>query len=223
MCGRFALFSTKWVIGEEFEVVELEELIPRYNVAPGQDVAVVMLSDGVRTVENLRWGLVPHWAKDPTMGSRMINARAETLEEKPSFRDAFVNRRCLIVADGFYEWRKAGIRSPVYFSMSDGKPFGMAGLWESWAPPDGDELRTCTIITAEPNEIVRGVHDRMPAIIPRDHRSQWLDPTADNETVRSMLGPYTAGETQSCDVSKLVNDLRNDDEDLIKPVAERLF
>jgi len=223
MCGRFALFSTKWVIGEEFEVIELEELEPRYNVAPGQDVAAVMLSDGTRTVENFRWGLVPHWAKDPRMGSRMINARTETLTEKPAFRDAFASRRCLIVADGFYEWRKVGMKNPVYFSMSDGKPFGLAGLWESWTPPDGRELKTCTIITTSPNDLVKDVHDRMPAIIPREKRSEWLDPETDIDSVHSLLGPYRTEEMQARDVSKLVNDLRNDDPDLIRAVAEKLF
>ncbi len=223
MCGRFALFSTKWVIGEEFEVIELDELEPRYNVAPMQDVAAVVLSDGKRAIETFRWGLVPHWAKDEKLGSRMINARAETLAEKPSFRDAFANRRCLIPADGFYEWRKSGTRNPVFFSMSDGKPFGLAGLWETWNPPSGGELKTCTIITTSPNDMVKGVHDRMPAIIPRKDRSAWLDPDTNVNDLQSLLSPFRAGDMESTDVTKLVNDLRNDDEDLIKPVAEKLF
>ncbi|MCI0497760.1 MAG: SOS response-associated peptidase [Thermoplasmata archaeon] len=243
MCGRFALFSTKWAIGEEFLVEVVGDLEPRYNVAPGTDVLAVMggmdpLSEGPdgpgmdgadgdgrppRHAAMLTWGLVPHWAKDPAVGNRMFNARAEGLAEKPSFREAFAGRRCLVVADGFYEWRRTGTRNPVFISMGDGRPFGMAGLYETWRSGEVT-LDTCTIITTTPNDMMRDIHDRMPAIVAPGDRDAWLDPrNADVDALSGLLGPYPSVVMKAVDVGKRVGSVENEGPDLIRPVASRLF
>jgi putative SOS response-associated peptidase YedK len=176
MCGRFTLASPFVAVTERFHAAAPPDLRPRYNIAPGQEVLCV-IRDGANRIEPLRWGLIPFWAKDPAIGNRLINARAETVAEKPSFRSAFAKRRCLVVADGFFEWRPAGKRKvPVYIFLKSKKPFGFAGLYESWKDPGGREIRTCTIITTEANEIVRPIHDRMPVILPEGVEDRWLDP-----------------------------------------------
>lgn len=218
MCGRFTLVSPYVAVTERFHDSASPALRPRYNIAPGQDVLCV-IRDGANRIEPLRWGLIPFWAKDPAIGNRLINARAETVAEKPSFRSAFAKRRCLVVADGFYEWRPAGKRKvPVYIFLKSKKPFGFAGLYESWKDPGGREIRTCTIITTEANEIVRPIHDRMPVILPEGAEDRWLDPgEGSRERLRALLTPYSAGEMAAFDVNPIVNSAGHDAPDCIAP------
>ena len=218
MCGRFTLVSPAAVVTERFHAAAPAELKPRYNVAPAQEILCV-IRDGPNRLEPLRWGLIPPWAKDPAIGNRLINARAETLAEKPSFREAFIRRRCLVVADGFYEWRAAGKRKvPVYLFLKSKGPFGFAGLYERWKSPGGEEIRTCTIITTEANELVRPLHNRMPVILPEDVEDEWLDPAANRrESLLSLLKPYPAAGMDAYDVTPVVNNTGHDAPDCILP------
>jgi putative SOS response-associated peptidase YedK len=221
MCGRFTLVSPFVAVTEHFHVSATTDLRPRYNIAPGQNVLCV-IRDGGNRLEPLRWGLIPFWAKDPAIGNRLINARAETVAEKPSFRTAFTRRRCLIVADGFYEWRPAGKRKiPVYIFLKSKKPFGFAGLYETWKTPEGKELRTCTIITTDANDLIRPIHDRMPVILPGDVEDRWLDPQeGSRERLLSLLKPYPAGEMAAYEVSPVVNNAAHDAPDCILPASK---
>lgn len=212
MCGRFSLGTDPRQVAAAFGLApELLPDQPRYNVAPTQSVlAVVRDADGLRAGP-LRWGLVPAWAKDPAVGSRMINARSETVDSKPSFRSLFRGRRCWVLADGFYEWKKEpgkGPSQPYYFRMPDGRPFAFAGLWDRWARGD-DELVTCTILTTAPNAVVAPVHDRMPVILPAEVRDRWLDPDTGAMELKALLRPYP-GELEGFPVSRLVNAVAND-------------
>jgi len=211
MCGRFTLVSPFVAVTERFRASVPPDLRPRYNIAPGQDVLCV-IRDEENRIMPLRWGLIPFWAKDPAIGNRLINARAETVAEKPSFRSAFAKRRCLVVADGFYEWRPAGKRKiPVYIFLKSKKPFGFAGLYEAWKTPEGKELRTCTIITTEANDLVRPIHDRMPVILPERFEDRWLDPgEGSREMLLALLTPYPAGEMTAYDVAPVVNNAGHD-------------
>ena len=202
-------------------------LRPRYNVAPSQDVAVVLAAGEGRTLAMLRWGLIPAWAKDQAIGHKLINARSETAAEKPSFRSAFRARRCLIPADGFYEWRREGkTRQPWLFGLRGGAPFAFAGLWERWTVPEdaaltgslaerspGDEVETCTILTTAANETVAPVHGRMPVILPGDTYGPWL------EGKDVALAPYPADDMTAHPVSALVNRPTNDDPRCVEPVS----
>lgn len=175
--------------------------------------------DGNRTLEMMHWGLIPSWSKDPSIGSRMINARAETVSEKPSYRSAFKRRRCLVVADGFYEWKKtADGKQPYYLRLGSGEPFGFAGLWESWSMEGGEKLCSATIITTEPNKVAAEVHNRMPVILPPDLYSAWLEPDNDDrEELLSMLTAYPAEEMKAYPVSRRVNKPANDDRSVLEP------
>ena len=217
MCGRYTLTVPVDRLAGEFDLDGgVGELSPNYNVAPTQSVATVLAENGGRRLEMLRWGLVPSWADDPEIGSRMINARAETAPEKPSFRSAFKRRRCLIPADGFYEWkREEGGKQPFYFHMEDGRPFAFAGLWEEWH----DELRTCAILTTSPNEVAAKIHNRMPVILPREDYDAWLDPEAEKEELVSLLRPYPGDDLETFPVSRFVNSPRNNDERCVEPAA----
>lgn len=216
MCGRYTLKTPAKELAERLGA-EATEISPSYNVAPSQEVAAILREDGVKKLEMLRWGLVPSWAKDPAIGNRMINARSETAHEKPSFRGAFKRRRCLIPADGFYEWRKeAGGKQPFHIRLEDGEPFAFAGLWESWDGGEG-EVRTCAILTTEANGTMRPIHARMPVILPSDLRDAWLDPEAEKHELISMLEPYT-GEMEAYPVSRFVNRPTNNDPRCIEPV-----
>src|SRR6266705_10156 len=176
MCGRFTLSTDIKSVAAKFGVPPTLQASPRYNVAPTQEV-VSILSNGSAHMEWLQWGLIPSWAKDESIGSKMINARAETLAEKPSFKRLLRSRRCLIVADGFYEWKKEqGGKTPMYITLEDGELFAFAGLWDTWKNADGEQIRTCTIITTSPNELMTPIHNRMPAILTPDARDAWLDP-----------------------------------------------
>jgi putative SOS response-associated peptidase YedK len=219
MCGRYTLSTPAGRLAEEFQLDSTVEIPPSYNVAPTQQVAAVLEDEGGRRLEMLRWGLVPSWADDPEIGARMINARSETAPEKPSFRRAFRGRRCLIPADGFYEWkRENGGKQPYYFHMQDGRPFAFAGLWESWEKGDGT-LRTCAILTTRANSVLEGVHDRMPVILPHDAYDAWLDPDADREELGELTIPYPEDDLETYPVSRFVNSPRNNDERCIEPAA----
>lgn len=216
MCGRFTLFTDPELLAERFQAsLPADELRPRYNAAPTQQLPVI-LNDGPPAIQLLQWGLVPFWAKDPAIGSRMINARCETLTEKPAFRAAFKKRRCLVLADGFYEWQKTPDgKQPMRITLAAGEPFAMAGLWENWNAPDGSLLRTFTIITGEPNELVAPIHNRMPAILLPEHEAIWLDNAAEPAIWQDILRPYPAERMTAYPVSRRVNFVGNDDAELV--------
>jgi putative SOS response-associated peptidase YedK len=196
------------------------ELTPRYNIAPTQPVAVVT-SSIERKVEIFQWGLIPSWSKDPSMGSRMINARAETVHEKPAFRAPFARKRCLILADGFYEWKQLEKnKQPYYIQLASGNPFAFAGLWDHWTSPEGDERLTCTIITCEPNELMSQLHNRMPVIFDKTTMWDWLDPEAPPIALKAMLAPYASDAMTAYPVSRAVNRPANDSPECIQPVTE---
>jgi len=208
-------------MAKDFGVEEItEDLAPSFNIAPTHDVAVI-LNDGVLRLDAMRWGLVPSWATDPSIGSRLINARAETLTKRSAFKDALKSRRCLVIADGFFEWQKLnGAKIPLYFYLTEDRPFGFAGLYDIWSPPLGAPLITCTIITTEPNELVRPIHDRMPAILPKGAESLWLDPELNDQTrLMDVLQPYPAAEMDAYTVSSLVNSVKNDSPECIEPAS----
>ena len=179
MCGRFTLTCSGEQITEQFQLSEVPELTPRYNIAPTQLIATVSINSQSknRQLIRMRWGLIPSWAKDKKMGAKLINARVETAAEKPSFRHAIRRRRCLIVADGFYEWQKQkDQKQPYYLHLENHQPFAFAGLWERWKSPENKEIISCTILTAEANAEIRSIHHRQPIIIPKNNYSRWLDP-----------------------------------------------
>jgi putative SOS response-associated peptidase YedK len=244
MCGRFTLRAPASLVAEQFGLLDVPPLDPRYNIAPTQPVAVVRTAGlgavqeplpspvsgeglGVRAASSprelvwLRWGLVPSWAQDPAIGNRLINARAETAAQKPAFRAAMRRRRCLVVADGFYEWQRTGARKQPYFiRMRDDRPFAFAGLWESWEGADHSALETCTILTTDANELMRPIHDRMPVIVSPDDYALWLDPANERpEQLASLLEPYRGDAMIAYPVSTLVNSPAHDDPRCIEPAA----
>ena len=221
MCGRFTLATPGQTIAEAFELQAAPELKPRYNISPTQPVAVIRAVGAGRELAMLHWGLIPSWSKDAAIGSRMINARGETVAEKPSFRTPFRSRRCLILADGFYEWKRDGERKqPYHICMADRRPFAFAGLWDRWAPRDGEPVESCTIVTTAPNELMAPIHDRMPVILPAAAHARWLDPTVrEKERLQELLQPFDASSMRACPVSPRVNNPRNDDRDCIAPLA----
>ncbi len=197
MCGRFALVSESAEISEKFNVEKISyDFKPDWNISPGQHIPAVIHREGQNVLVSFIWGLIPSWAKDPSIGNRLINARAETVHIKPSFKNAFKKRRCLIVADGFYEWKKEGRKKiPLYFHLRSGEPFGMAGLYETWMSPEKTEIATCTIITTDANQLVAPAHDRMPVIVPKDQERTWIsDAIEDRAILSSILKPYPADE-----------------------------
>lgn len=219
MCGRFTLTVDPGQLQEAFPWVEFpEDIARRYNIAPSQPVAVVP-NDGQNRVDFFNWGLIPFWAKDPKIGNRMINARAETIAEKPSFRGSFKYKRCLVLADGFYEWRKEpGTKSktPMYLHMKNKMPFAFAGLWDNWLSDDGSEIRTFTIITTEPNTLIKEIHNRMPVILLRSTYRDWLkEGENEPELLKSFLRPYPSEEMEAYPVSKQVNSPQNDSPECI--------
>jgi putative SOS response-associated peptidase YedK len=209
MCGRFILLTDLSVIVESFRIGEVAcEYRPGNNISPGQQIAAVLRKDDQNRLVDFRWGLIPSWAKDPSIGNKMFNARAETIAEKPSFREAFKRRRCLIVADGFYEWQKIGpIKKPLRFSLKSGEPFGLAGLYDTWISPEQKTVNTCTIITTEPNDLLRPIHDRMPVIVRKELEDFWIDPsTHSSRDLLSILKPYPAVDMDVSDVTTLEYD-----------------
>lgn len=228
MCGRYSITSPTEAIQRVFKIPERPNLPPRYNVAPTQEVPAVRLEtgedrDGGRHLAMLRWGLIPFWADDAGIGSRLINARGESAAEKPAFRAAFKRRRCLIVADGFYEWQKpkqkAGRKQPYRIALQDGAPFGFAGLWERWTDPqDGSPVESCTILTTEANALCRPLHDRMPVILHPDGFDTWLDPAVAAADAKALLQPYPSDAMTAYPVSPKVNNVANDDPEVIAPL-----
>lgn len=219
MCGRYTLRASADTLAEQFGLTsEGETISRRFNVAPMSEVAAVVEEDGSRTLEHLRWGLVPSWADDPGVGARMINARSETAHEKPSFRKAFRERRCLLPADGFYEWlRTEDGKQPYHFRMKDGRPFAFAGLWETWK---GGGLRTCAILTTSANSVVGEIHDRMPVILSPEDYDLWLDEEMrDVEYLTPLMRPFEPQEMEAYPVSRFVNRPTNDDERCVERVA----
>lgn len=220
MCGRFTLTSPDGAL-VQFSLPDLPSLEPRYNIAPTQPVAVVRMAvqEAARELVMLKWGLIPYWAKDPGIGARLINARSETVAQKPAFRDAFRKRRCLVVADGFYEWQKQnGGKQPFYIRMRDGGPFGMAGLWEAWRGPEG-VIESCALITTDANDLMRPIHDRMPVILPARDYDLWLDRGfRQGDLLVPLLRPFPSEEMLAYPVSRRVNSPENDDPHCMEPL-----
>jgi putative SOS response-associated peptidase YedK len=197
MCGRFALVSDRAAVSEQFAIRDGSyDFVPDWNIAPGRLIGAVIRREDRNCLAPFLWGLIPSTAKDPSIGRKLINARAETIDVKPSFRSAFSKRRCLIVADGFYEWKKVGAKkTPIYFHLKSKEPFGLAGLYETWTSPDKKEIRSCAIITTEANELIAPFHDRMPVIVPRKEENIWIsDSMGDRAILLSILKPYPAEE-----------------------------
>jgi putative SOS response-associated peptidase YedK len=222
MCGRFTLTVDPGQLQEAFPWVDFPENIPqRYNIAPTQAVGIVP-NDGFNRLDFYNWGLIPFWAKDPKIGSRMINARSETISEKPSFRGSFKYKRCLVLADGFYEWSKqpnSKSKIPHFIHMKDGKPFAFAGLWDAWHSDDGSEIRSFTIITTEPNQLLQNIHNRMPVILPPDAYLPWLqEGESDSELLKSFLKPFPGEAMEAFPVSRAVNSPQNDTPECVLPL-----
>jgi putative SOS response-associated peptidase YedK len=223
MCGRLVQQLSSERIADLFGAKQLElDVGGHYNVAPTQMVSVVLEQDGQWVVSRLRWGLIPPWAPDVSIGSRMINARAETVAEKPAFKSAFRRRRCIVPADSFYEWKRTGTtKTPYVIERQDKQPLAFAGLWEVWRPKSSDAaVRSFTIITTEANQLVSAIHDRMPVILPDEVWGEWLDPAnEDIGALQSLLVPFAAEQLHAFPVSPLVNNVRNDSPELLEPVA----
>jgi putative SOS response-associated peptidase YedK len=220
MCGRFTLTSSGKELARKFELSDAPELRPRYNIAPSQEIAAVREREpGRRLLEPHRWGLIPAWAKDPAIGNRLINARCETAADKPSFRSAMRARRCIVPADGFFEWAGKGAdRRPYLIRMRDAVPFGIAGLWESWRGDGGEVIESCTLLTSEANRVVGSVHHRMPVILDPGSFGRWLDPQQrDAGSVADLLGPCPDDWLDVVPVSRHVNNPRNDDPACLVP------
>lgn len=228
MCGRFTLTTPVDKLADQFELAgELPEITPSYNIAPTQQIAAVAADlEGERKLRRLQWGLVPRWSRDPEIGSRMINARSETLPEKNSFKSAFKKRRCLIPADGFYEWRRpgqgeSGQKQPYYIRLETGTPYAFAGLWESWQGNDGTRIHSTTIITTEANHLVGAIHDRMPVILPLESYATWLDTSIQEpEELMPLLAPYPSEEMEASPISTHVNRPSNDDPVCVEPMVQ---
>ncbi len=221
MCGRFTLTTDIEQLEERFSFHAANlSCTPRYNIAPSQAVFTVIGDEKGSRGGLLRWGLIPSWAKDAAIGNRMINARAETVAEKPSFRRALQQRRCLILADGFYEWRQEGKKkTPLFITLTSRAPFAFAGLWETWRPPDGEAIHSCTIITTTPNTLMASIHNRMPVILAREAETTWLDRTiTEPEKLLPLLVPYPETLMDAYEVALTVNSPKNDSPACIAPV-----
>lgn len=223
MCGRFTLRTSPEQIAIQFELPDVPSLAPRYNIAPTQPVAAVRMNadKGQRELTFFNWGLIPFWADDPSIGSRMINARAETAPDKPSFRAAFKYRRCIIPTDGFYEWQKRnGSKQPHLIGLPEAALFGFAGLWEHWER-DGSVVESCTILTTEPNDLLKPIHNRMPVILHPDDYEEWLDPTLQKaDPLRHLLRPFPAEQMMAYPVDTVVNNPRNEDPACVVPLTQ---
>ncbi|MEX0269236.1 SOS response-associated peptidase [Leptolyngbyaceae cyanobacterium UHCC 1019] len=222
MCGRYTQRQSADAIAKQFQLKTVPDSPPRYNIAPTQLIAAVTQPkpSSQRRFRVFQWGLVPFWVKDASLGAKPINARAETVAQKPSFRAAFRHRRCLILADGFYEWQRVGsAKQPHFFHLQDDQPFAFAGLWEQWESPQNEILETCTILTTEANEVVRPVHRRMPVMLHPDDYDQWIDPSLNvSSQLLPLLRPYPADEMAAYPVSKKVNRVSSDRPECIEPL-----
>ncbi|NBI29927.1 SOS response-associated peptidase [Chengkuizengella marina] len=226
MCGRFTITVT---IDELLSRYLLESVpfryIPRYNAAPGQMITSIIAHKGKNRIGQLKWGLVPSWAKDDKMGYKSINARAETLQEKPSFKKIIHNKRCVIPVDGFYEWKKTnGIKQPMRIQLKNNKLFSLAGLYDTWINADGEKLHSCTIITTEPNQLMSNIHDRMPVILNQEEEHQWLDHENYHfNTVMNLFKPYPSDKMKVYPVSNMVGNVNNDSPECIEEYTEPLL
>jgi putative SOS response-associated peptidase YedK len=221
MCGRFALIDPAEQLAMQFDLPAIADLTPRYNIAPTQPVLAVRhaQNSGAREWALLRWGLIPSWSKDIAIGSRLINARGETVAEKPSFRAAFKRRRCLIPASGFYEWQKRGSgKQPIYITPANGGAFALAGLWESWQGADGSELETCTIVTTTPNELMTPIHNRMPVIVAPEDYDTWLASEPEPSLGLHLIRPYPSELMRVTAVSTYVNNPRHEGPQCVEPI-----
>jgi putative SOS response-associated peptidase YedK len=218
MCGRFTLRQSSAEVRKNFDLDAVPAFDPRYNIAPTQSVLALRRTAQLKEAVFLRWGLVPSWASDLSIGNRLINARAETITEKPSFRAAFQRRRCLIVADGFYEWQSVGgKKQPIHFRFRDGRLFTLAGLWEKWPGAGGPPVESCTILTTNANELVQPLHERMPVILGPEHRDEWLNPNfSDTIALQSWLTAWSAEEMTAVTASMRVNNPRNEGPDCLE-------
>ena len=223
LCGRFTLFATYQYLISDFDIQEMFEEAyyeESYNIAPTHNI-VSVINDGTKNrMGYLKWGLIPSWAKDEKMASKMINARSETVDEKPSFKKSFYQKRCIIPMDSFYEWKREGkMKTPMRIKLKDDSLFGVAGLWDSWKAPSGEVIHTCTILTTQPNELMAEIHDRMPVILPKEHQKEWLNPrNQDKEKLKSLLVPFPATQMLAYEVSNKVNSPRNNSAELIQRV-----
>ena len=225
MCGRYSLKTPAETLAEHFQLKKALSLSPRFNIAPSQPIAIVRIlaSQEDREWALARWGLIPSWAKDASIGNRMIVARAETVTEKPAFRGPLARSRCLVPADGYYEWQRQGRmgqrKQPFYIRLRDGRPFAFAGLWERWSGPDGKVVETCALLTTEPNEPLKEIHDRMPVILDPQDYDQWLDPAVRKaELLQPLLRPYPQKDMTAYAVTLRVNDPAHDDAGCIAPL-----
>lgn len=224
MCGRFTLTANYEQLIDRFDVEAMlqEEYLPNYNAAPSQSVIAVIYDGYKNRMGYLRWGLIPPWAKDMAIGYKMINARAETLSEKPSYKNAYRKKRCLIIADSFYEWKRNdnNTKTPMRIKLKSDELFAMAGLWEQWKSPDGTSVYTCTVITTTPNEMVKDIHDRMPAILKREDEKIWLDTSITNTVLLDpLLKPLDPHLMEAYEVSSLVNSPKNNTIELIQKIC----
>ncbi len=224
MCGRYTLTVDASMLATLFDLEPLFELTPRYNIAPSQPVPIVRVGAGRdREWATVRWGLIPSWAKDAKIGNTLINARAETAADKPSFRSAFKHHRCLVPADGFFEWAKTPTgKLPHHIRFMDRRPFAFGGLWERWTPPDGVPVESCTILTTRPSRLIAPLHDRMPVIIPPERFDDWIAPgPLGPDGAEAMLLPHPAEGMEAVPVGATVNSPRNDDPRCVEPLGEQ--
>lgn len=225
MCGRITLSTDKDDLQSRFGYIDPDKTLfkPRFNIAPSQNSPTVIVNKDNRELKMMRWGLVPFWAKEISIGYKMINAKAETVHEKPSYRKPFKERRCLVLADGFYEWKRPDKKTkiPFLFVLKTRGPFAFAGLWDLWKNPNGEELLTFTIITTSANELMAPIHDRMPVILPQKVESRWLDPEfKDTDKLKTLLQPYPSDKMEAYEVSSIVNSPKNDTPSCIEPIGK---
>src|ERR1041384_4676121 len=221
MCGRYAITTAPEAIRQLFGYLEQPSFPPRYNVAPTQPVPIVRMAEGKRQLALVRWGLIPAWVKDPRSFSLVINARGESVLDKPAFRNAMKYRRCLFPADGFYEWKRAGERKQPYFvRLKSGQPMAFAGLWESWMGPNGEEMETAAIVTTTASRSIAHIHDRMPVIVAPDAFDFWLNPNVDGEMATAVIQPAPDATLEAYEVSSAVNRTANDAPMLLQPLTE---
>lgn len=218
MCGRFSLANTS-DLEERFGIKPGRNIAPRYNIAPSQKIMALVHGQGGYDLVWFVWGLIPFWSKDPATGKGIINARAETVDTKASFKHSFRSKRCLIPADGFYEWKKEGnSKKPYRFTLQSGGLFTFAGLWEEWNSPQGT-IRSCAIITTGANDVLQAVHNRMPVIVPADEEAVWLGPGTDTDTLKSILKPYPGSLLEGYEISTLINSPHNDRAEVLQPIG----
>jgi putative SOS response-associated peptidase YedK len=221
MCGRYASTIPPEAMRALFRYLEQPNFPPRYNIAPTQPVAIVRMTEGKRQFALVRWGLIPSWVKDPRAFSLLINARGESVNEKPAFRNAMKYRRCLVPADGFYEWKREGeTKRPYFVRRKDGAPIAFAGLWENWTGPNGEEVETAAIVTTTASRSISHIHDRMPVIVPPEAFDFWLDPKVDAQSAAAVISPVPEGEIEAYPVSSAVNRTANDSPMLMEPLRE---